>query len=145
MSEKKKDKFHRFTQEEINSLPGRELKAKRTRSSKTYSLGNGMYQAVIYPDAIHYRNERGEWEDIDHTLTQENGTFCDHSGDLAVTLARGGCVTLKKDNHRLSWEIRGAAPAEAVPDNASAKFPRHNKKLRTENKVTYSNIFPDVD
>ena len=145
MSEKKKDKFHRFTQEEINNLPGRELKSRRTRSSKTYSLGNGMYQAVIYPDAIHYRNERGEWEDIDHTLTQENGTFCDHSGDLAVTLARGGCVTLKKDNHRLSWEIRGAAPAEAVPDNASAKFPRHNKKLRTENKVTYSNIFPNVD
>ena len=42
MPEKKKDKFHRFTQEEINSLPGRELKAKRTRSSKTYSLGRGL-------------------------------------------------------------------------------------------------------
>lgn len=145
MSEKKKDKFHRFTQEEINNLPGRELKSRRTRSSKTYSLGNGLYQAVIYPDAIHYRNERGEWEDIDHTLTQENGAFCDHSGDLGVTLAPGGCVTLKKNDHSLSWEIRGAAPAEAVPDNASAKFPRHDKNLRTENKVTYSNIFPDVD
>ena len=145
MSEKKKDKFHRFTREEINNLPGRELKSRRTRSSKTYSLGNGLYQAVIYPDAIHYRNEKGEWEDIDHSLTKENGSLCDHSGDLAVTLARGGCVTLKKDNHRLSWEIRGVAPAEAVPDNASTKFPRHNKKLRTENKVTYSNIFPDVD
>lgn len=145
MSEKKKDKFHRFTQEEINSLPGRELKSRRTRSSKTYSLGNGLYQAVIYPDAVHYRNEKGEWEDIDHSLTQENGAFCDHSGDLGVTLAPGGCVTLKKDAHTLSWQIRGAASAEAVPDNASAKFPRHNKKLRTENKVTYSNIFPDVD
>lgn len=145
MSEKKKDKFRRFTQEEINALPGRELKSRRTRSSKTYSLGNGLYQAVIYPDAIHYRNEQGKWEDIDHTLTQENDAFCDHSGDLGVTLAPGGCVTLKKDAHTLSWQIRGAAPAMAVPDNTSTKFPRHDKNLRTENKVTYSNIFPDVD
>ena len=145
MSEKKKNKFHRFTQEEINNLPGRALKSRRTRSSKTYSLGNGLYQSVIYPVAVHYRNERGEWEDIDHTLMQENGVCCDHSGDLAVTLAPGGCVTLKKDEHLLSWQICGATLVEAVPENANTRFPRHNKKLRPENKVIYSNIFPDVD
>ena len=145
MSEKKKDKFHRFTQEEINNLPGRELKSRRTRSSKTYSLGNGMYQAVIYPDAVHYRNEKGEWEDIDHTLAQENGAFCDHSGDLAVKLAPGGCITLTKGEHSLSWQIAGAADVEAAAENAKAPFLRHNKDRRTENKVVYADIFPDVD
>ena len=78
MSEKKKNRNHRLSQREINELPGRELKAKRTRSSKTYALGNGLYQAVIYPEAVHYRNENGEWEDIDHTLRQENGCFCEN-------------------------------------------------------------------
>ena len=90
MSKMQKDKFHRFTPEEINKLPGREVKEKRTRSSKTYSLGNGLYQAVIYPEAVHYRNDKGEWEDIDHTLKSENNCCCDHSGDLSVQLAPGG-------------------------------------------------------
>lgn len=145
MSEKKKDKFHRFTQEEINNLPGRELKAKRTRSSKTYSLGNGLYQSVIYPDDIHYRNQKGEWEDIDHTLTQESGAFCDHSGDLAVKLAPGGCITLTKGEHSLSWQIAGAADVEAAAENTKSRFLRHNENHRIENRAVYADIFPDVD
>ena len=59
MSEMQKDKFNHFTPEEIDLLPGREVKEKRTRSSKTYALGNGLYQAVIYPDAVHYQNDKG--------------------------------------------------------------------------------------
>lgn len=145
MTEKKKTWHHRLSQEEINGLPGRELKAKRTRSSKTYSLGNGLYQSVIYPDAVHYRNEKGEWEDIDRTLTPENGSCRDHSGDLAVQLAPGGSVILTKGEHSLSWKISDAANVEATPENAAAAFPRHNENRRIENKVVYADIFPDVD
>ena len=145
MSEKKKTWHHRLSQEEINTLPGQELKAKRTRSSKTYSLGNGLYQSVIYPDAVHYRNEKGEWEDIDHTMINEGDALCDHSGDLAVKLAPGGCVTLTKGEHRLSWQIAGAASVEAAAENAKVTIFRHNENRRIENRAVYVNIFPGVD
>ena len=145
MSDKKKDMFRRFTPKEIDALPGREVKEKRTRSSKTYSLGNGLYQAVVYPEAIHYRNENGEWEDIDHSLTHENGCCCDHSGDLSVQLFSGGKVTLRKKNHALSWQIVGAAEVEPHAENGQPTFPRHDKAHRIENAATYTNIFPDVD
>lgn len=72
MSDLQKDNFHQFTPEEIDQLPGREVKEKRTRSSKTYALGNGLYQAVVYPEAVHFRNDKGEWEDIDHSLNTED-------------------------------------------------------------------------
>ena len=144
MSEKKKTWHHRLSQEEINTLPGQELKAKRTRSSKTYSLGNGLYQSVIYPDAVHYRNEKGEWEDIDHTMINEGDALCDHSGDLAVKLAPGGCVTLTKGEHRLSWQIAGAASVEAAAENAKVTIFRHNENRRVENKAVYANLFPGV-
>ena len=145
MSEKRKPWHHRLSQEEINTLPGQELKAKRTRSSKTYSLGNGLYQSVIYPDAVHYRNEKGEWEDIDHTMINEGDALCDHSGDLAVKLAPGGCVTLTKGEHRLSWQIAGAASVEAAAENAKVTIFRHNENRRIENKAVYANLFPGVD
>ena len=145
MSEKNKEKLCRLTPAEINNLPGKEVKSKRTRSSKTYSLGNGLYQAVIYPEAVHYRNEKGEWEDIDHTLTQADGSLCDHSGDLSVDLAPGGCVTLRKGEHTLSWQIMGASPVEPFAENAKPDYPRHHENRRIKNKVTYANIFPGVD
>ena len=142
MTEKMK---HRFTPNEINQLPGREVKSKRTRASKTYALGNGLYQAVIYPEDVHFRNSQGEWEDIDHTLKKEHNVLCDHSGELSVAVGSAGEVTLTKGSHTLSWQIIGAAAVEAQADNRRPKFPRHNEQLRTENKIVYSDIFQDVD
>ena len=145
MSDLQKDNFHQFTPEEIDQLPGREVKEKRTRSSKTYALGNGLYQAIVYPEAVHFRNDKGEWEDIDHSLNTEDDCCYDHSGDLTVQLSAGGSVTLRKSNHALSWQIVGAAAVEPKAENAEPLYHRHNKKQRIENLVIFADLFPDVD
>ena len=64
--------------DQMNRMPGHEEKAKRTRSSKVYSLGRGLYQAVMYPEAVHAKDQDGNWCEIDNTLLEkqdEKGLF----------------------------------------------------------------------
>ena len=145
MSLKKKNFPHLLTRQEINALPGQEVKEKRTASSKTYALGNGLYQAVLYPEPVHFRNSDGDWEDIDHSLQRDGNVLMDQSGDLSVQLAPGGSVTLEKDHFRLSWEMVGAAPVFPEAENQAVPYPRHKKEKRHENRVLYHHVFPDVD
>ena len=59
-----------LSQEQLSELPGKEMTEKRTINSKTYDLGGGHYQAVIYPEPVHYRNAAGEWEEMNHSLNE---------------------------------------------------------------------------
>ena len=72
MKMKNRNLFQLHSAEELNALNGREIKEKRTRSSKIYALGNGLYQAVVYPEPVHYKSSKGEWEEIDHSFSFEN-------------------------------------------------------------------------
>ena len=70
---------HMLSREEIDALPGREMKEKRTGVGKLYDLGDGHYQAVLYPEPVHVQNAQGEWEEIDHTLTRKEKVLTDGS------------------------------------------------------------------
>ena len=107
-------------------LTRQEIKEKRTESSKTYSLGNGLYQAVLYPEPVHFKNKHGSWEEIDHSLIRNGDSLVDQNGDLSVQLSLGGSVTLKKDNYLLSWEVIDALPILPETENYKSHYPRHS-------------------
>ena len=45
-----------------------EVTEKREESVKVFHLEDGSYLAAQYPDAVHYLDEDGEWQDIDNSL-----------------------------------------------------------------------------
>ena len=48
---------------------GDELVDKREESIKRFDLGSNRYQAVVYSEPVHYReNDNDSWKDIDNTL-----------------------------------------------------------------------------
>ena len=55
--------------DEIDEGIEKEIKEKRTRTSKIYDLGGGHYQAVLYPEPVHERNASGEWETVELAST----------------------------------------------------------------------------
>lgn len=61
---------------------GGEIKEKRTSSAKVYSLGGGRYQAVLYPEPVHYQNESGEWLEIHSAEMPESGLQAEQANDL---------------------------------------------------------------
>ena len=58
-----------------------EYVAKRGEFEKHYLLSDGSFVAVSYPEAIHYRNADGEWEDIDSSLHAEASSSRIVTGD----------------------------------------------------------------
>ncbi|MEG1515746.1 MAG: DUF6531 domain-containing protein, partial [Clostridia bacterium] len=99
-------------------LEGEEDIHLRSESIKQYDMGAGRYQAVMYPEAVHYReSEDAIWEEIDNNLE----TAVDASGravlknkknalhvELADAADNGDLVTLKSDADMLSWRFEKA-------------------------------------
>jgi len=48
----------------------KELVNKRTKNSKKYIYSSGIYSSKTYPRAIHKKNDKGGWEDIDENITK---------------------------------------------------------------------------
>ncbi|MBR4537363.1 MAG: carbohydrate binding domain-containing protein, partial [Clostridia bacterium] len=138
---------HMLSREEIDALPGREMKEKRTDVGKLYDLGDGHYQAVLYPEPVHIQNAQGEWEEIDHTLVQKGDAYENTSPDLSVRFSPGGCVTLSQENHTLSWSLPDAAPVcpEEIKPEKKSDIPRQDEKIHLESAVKYQELLPGVD
>lgn len=46
----------------------KELTEYRSEYTKTYLKSNGELESVVSSHALHFRNEKGEWEEIDQSL-----------------------------------------------------------------------------
>ena len=138
-----------LSHEELSELPGKEMPWKRTINSKIYDLGGSHYQAVLYPEPVHIRNARGEWEEIEHTLTRKGNILVNESPDLSVQFAPGGSVVLARGRYTLSWSLPAAKPVEPEeekrPADKSQRFPRHPEGHVLESTVQYAELFPGVD
>lgn len=149
------------TAEEMQRLPGRETKAKRTRAGKIFDLGRNLHQAVLFADQVHFQNrETGEWEEIDNTLIP----MTDASGSTYLTNRANDelkaefhptkdATTIRLQNgekHLLSWKLEGAGEAKPA-HTAKARRLHDEDDLRRdvldqlEDEALYPNVFPGVD
>ena len=93
IKQEKESRLRRMKPSEMNSKPGKEQTDQRTRGSKVFCLGENSYQAVIYPESVHYQDKKtGKWQEIDNTLVERenkrNGRYLSNkrNGDLKVEL-----------------------------------------------------------
>ena len=56
----------------ISVLPNTEIVEMREENVKHFALENGKYQAVVYGDPVHRKDENGAWQDIDNRLYLKN-------------------------------------------------------------------------
>ena len=91
-------------------LEAEEITANRTKYTKEFRLNNGLYMAVVYPDAVHYETADG-WEEIDNTLVARDGVYKNTAGVWEVALpqklTKGANVTITKDGYTLSFHMAG--------------------------------------
>ena len=147
--------------EEMNRMTGTEDRGRRTRSSKIFSLGRGLYQAVMYPEAVHFKNKAtGELQEIDNTLIPVTDTAGDTyltnrcNDELTVEFhnAQAAAMILMQtdDGRLLSWKLENAQDIQ--PKIINDVKPRHAEDDRRravldnlEGEVVYENIIPGVD
>jgi hypothetical protein len=149
------------TLDEMNRMPGQEEYERRTRTSKVFSLGRGLYQAVMYPEAVHFRDKNsGKLEEIDNTLM----TIQDSAGGVYLTNrnndelkvefhgAQDAAMVLlrNEDDCYLGWKLDGAQ--EVQPKVVDFACPQEGERDRRravlaqlDGEVVYEDIFPDVN
>ena len=66
MKKRPHDFLWRGAQMESKLMPGKEVTQQRTHNSKTFDLGRGAYQTVIYPETVHFKDAEGQWKEIDN-------------------------------------------------------------------------------
>ena len=138
-----------------------EDKSKRDENTKQFKMSDGTYQAVQYSEAVHIKNENGEWEDIDNTLreteaeTEENigkliksKDFVNNANGLSVRLSKktnkNKFVSLTKDGYSLSWYYE-----EANKKTGEVTETQDDGDLTTLEKISaeviYKNVYKEVD
>lgn len=132
---------------------------KREINIKHFLCDDLTYEAVIYPEAVHYRNSEGKWADIDNTLSEsideeENAVLQNKSNSFQVrfaqTTAARQLVSLRQGKHALSWnlqKINRTNPVVAPLRDTSNLPAKEARKVltRLSSTVDYPEIYPGVD
>lgn len=99
---------------------------KRSAFEKHYYCSDGTFVAVTYPEAVHYKDESGEWLNVDMRLASDlqadsyesqSGDFKTvfstpgTSGDVSVmangTAAAAPTISMQSGEYTLSWGLSG--------------------------------------
>lgn len=107
----------------------RELRDKRTADSSTYLMSDGSFQAKICNDAIHYKDAKGAWQDIDVSLVPAESPGVVHTRASAYdeTFASDGVsanpVTVKHGDWSMSMKLLGGEQSNPVALGDTDDFP----------------------
>lgn len=108
-----------------------EIASSRDEYQKEYLLSNGQHLLTVYPTAVHYADENGEWQEIDNTLhaTSMDGkrVYRNTAGLWDVTLpsslSGADPVTVARGDSALSFRFAGQLLQDDV---LTAKLARMN-------------------
>lgn len=100
---------------DFSMLEGSEIVSKRGEYEKVFDLGNGRRQAIMFAAPVHYKDEDGNWQEIDNTME----TATDSNG-RSVIRNRCNDIRMEFDKHRsaarishkgrsLSWRLLNSA------------------------------------
>ena len=87
-----------------------EVTALREESIKHFYVGEGNYTAVSYGEAVHRQDATGTWQEIDNTLTLQNGKYQTSDGrvKLAATNTADDLLEISENSYRIGLSFAAA-------------------------------------
>jgi hypothetical protein len=123
----------------------------REANTKHFRNADGSFVAAVYPQAVHYKDRNGEWQEIDNTLI-DNGDFYEPKASgaelsLPKTLGDGQEITLGGEGYSLGIGI-DAASDEAIVLKENTQNIENQEATSIENLASgiyYPNAFENAD
>jgi hypothetical protein len=120
-----------------------EATEKRGEFEKHYILSDGSMVAVSYPEAVHYINESGKWEDIDNTFSYDSKSkrYVGGKGNTKISftesVSSGALVAIKDKHGTMEWSLGIIRNNKAEKGELSSTKAKVGEKTISE-KATYS-------
>lgn len=142
-------------------MEGCEVIEKRTRNSKLFNLGRGTFQYVLYPNDVHFQDNRGNWREIDNRFFEKvsslgKAVFKNRRNKFLTEISKqvDNCplVSIQNDDmQKIAWTLRNArfgASAELNLPKQNRNWNEDDKRTdmsRFETSLLYQEILPNVD
>ena len=107
------------TDESDNVFIVQEDTTKRGEFEKHYICSDGTYVVASYAEAIHYKDDNGEWADVDNRPVQTTaGDYTTRNGDFGISVpsstSDGHLMRMDKGEHSLSWTLSANKKAGTI-------------------------------
>lgn len=114
---------------------------KRGEFEKHYICSDGTYVVASYAEAIHYKDDTGEWVDVDNRPVQTTeGDYTTRNGDFGISVPSstgdGYLMRMDKGEHSLSWTLFANKKAGAIKMDSNvstmAQRPVQSQKMQVD-------------
>ena len=129
-----------------------EDEALRDENIKHFKLSDGTTKAVVYSQAVHYKNADGNWVDIDNALTL-NGSEYSSNNKQSIKFANKsgstGLVSIKDGDYKIDFSPLKTNKVSVVIENPQGNNSRKFEDMSVLNnlvsKAIYANIYDGID
>ena len=124
---------------------------RREETVKHFRTEDGSFTAVQYNVPVHERDENGEWQDIDNTLSESGSEYATPNAKIKFTKkipGNEGIFTLHDGNRKITMSLSGARKkVEGQVTNTRTEFPEDAtqlQKMMTLDKLSSKILYPDI-
>ena len=133
-----------------------EVVDRREETVKHFRTEDGSFTAVQYNVPVHEKDENGEWQDIDNTLSESGNEYATSNARIKFAKKTTGNSTLFElhdGNRKITMSLSGARKkVEGQVTNTQTEFPEDATQLqrmmtldKLSSKILYPNILDGVD
>ncbi len=129
-----------------------EDEALRDENIKHFKLSDGTTKAVVYSQAVHYKNADGKWVDIDNALTLNGSEYSSNNKQsIKFTNKSGstGLVSIKDGDYKIDFTPLNTNKVSVVIENPqgsnSRKFEDMSQLNNLVSKAIYADIYDGID
>ena len=129
-----------------------EDKTLREENIKHFKLSDGTTKAVVYSQAVHYKDEDGKWIDIDNALTLNGSNYLSSNKSeikLANKSGSNNLLSIKDGNYKIDFTPLNANKVGVAIQNpqskSSRKFEDVSKLNSLVSKAVYADVYDGVD
>ena len=124
---------------------------RREETVKHFRTEDGSFTAVQYNVPVHEKDENGEWQDIDNTLSESGSEYATSNARVKFakkTTGNSTLFTLHDGNRKITMSLSGANKKVAGQViNTQTEFPEHAtqlQKMMTLDKLSSKILYPEI-
>ncbi|MFJ7982150.1 DNRLRE domain-containing protein, partial [Lysinibacillus xylanilyticus] len=124
-----------------------EVVGERTETSKTYNNLDGTFSTEIYEAPIHYKDDKGNWTDIDNELQKHKnngkGQYKNKANSFTVTFDEkikdeANNVQVTEDHYNLDIGLK------EIEQKGEVTPAKEVVGVATDNQIQYENVFDNI-